>query len=261
MTTCGQCNAELRPGLGFCINCGAQVAQLPAYPAPPPQQQMATGPMPVMGYGPPPRDNTRVRLAIAAGVAAVVLVAAIVTTVFVIRDRNSTAVAGGPIGALPTQGAQVPLRGGPTETQEDSAAVAPPAASTPTDDSATSAEQALDNQVATDSTLLGTLEDTWVPQLSSKSVGLVADGITYGYPEIWSNYQSFKQQHPEALLLRSGDYSTFKNAGYYVVVIPYPSATGDDANAWCDSENIDADNCFAKLISHTAGSDGATTNR
>jgi hypothetical protein len=101
----------------------------------------------------------------------------------------------------------------------------------------------------------------WLPQLSSKRPGLEADGITYDYREILRDFRRTQTSHPDALLLYSGDYTSFKYGDFWITVVPYPSDDGASANSWCDSENIPADGCYAKLISHTVGYPNATLPR
>jgi hypothetical protein len=116
-------------------------------------------------------------------------------------------------------------------------------------------------QAAADSPQVEALAGQWVPQLSSKAVGTQDNGITYDNAAILAHYRQLKILQPSALLLSSADYSTFKNAGYWVIVLPLGYSSGPAANSWCDAAGIDADNCFAKLLSHTAGPQGATLNR
>ncbi|SEP52836.1 hypothetical protein [Amycolatopsis saalfeldensis] len=122
-------------------------------------------------------------------------------------------------------------------------------------------EAVLRAQAAADYPQVEALAGQWVPQLSSKAVGTQDNGITYDNAAILAHYRQLKVLRPTALLLSSADYSTFKNAGYWVIVLPQGYSSGTAANAWCDAAGIDADNCFAKLLSHTAGPQGATLNR
>ncbi|WP_328603206.1 hypothetical protein OG943_24290 [Amycolatopsis sp. NBC_00345] len=122
-------------------------------------------------------------------------------------------------------------------------------------------EAVLRAQAAADYPQVEELAGQWVPQLSSKAVGTQDDGITYGNAAILAHYRQLKSRQPSALLLSSGSYSTFKNAGYWVIVLPQGYTSGPAANSWCDAAGIDANNCFAKLLSHTSGPQGATLNR
>jgi hypothetical protein len=105
--------------------------------------------------------------------------------------------------------------------------------------------------------------ESWVPQVSSKYVGLVADGITYDEISILQNHRNLAERYsPDRVaLIYSSDYSTFKNPDFWVSIalVPYPTPEG--ANGWCDQMGIPPDHCFAKLISHTASHVGATLNR
>lgn len=124
-----------------------------------------------------------------------------------------------------------------------------------------SPQVALQQEVDRDRQQVETLVDYWMPQLSSKNVGLKADGITYGYGEILDHFNRLKARYPQVLLLRSDDYASFKANGYWVAMMPLKYANGTEANSWCDAQNIDLDNCFAKLLRHTGGTQGATLSR
>lgn len=124
-----------------------------------------------------------------------------------------------------------------------------------------SAEVALQQQVERDRLQVEALVDSWVPQLSAKAVGLEADGIVYGYDDILHHFKSLRARYPQALLLRSDDYVNYRLKGYWVTVMPIKFTSGASANSWCDSEGIDPDNCYAKLLLHTGGPDGTTLPR
>lgn len=104
------------------------------------------------------------------------------------------------------------------------------------------------------------LAERWVAQLSSKKLGLVANSISYGYPEILNDHLALRSTY-SAWLVWSGDWSTFGRGDFYVTVAPVSFSTPAEANAWCDRQAIDSDNCFAKRLSTVAGSVGSTVTR
>ena len=124
-----------------------------------------------------------------------------------------------------------------------------------------SAQVVLQRQVNADRQQVEPLVGYWVPQLSSKTVGTRADGIIYGHDEILSHFNGLKARYPGALLLRSNDYTSFDKSDYWVVVIPAKYGDGTKANSWCDTEGIDRDDCFAKLLRRVGGSQGTTLLR
>lgn len=168
---------------------------------------------------------------------------------------NIAALCGHPLGVSPTT---IPI------TPPTTTAPAPPTTTTTapngdvTDEA--SAQAALQRQVDTDRPSAEALVGQWVPQLSSKTYGLVANGITYDYLAIWQDFQSISQQHPGALLLWSSDYTSFMLADYYVTVLPIGYPSGGAAASWCTSNGLGANDCYAKLISHTAGPKGSSVN-
>lgn len=97
---------------------------------------------------------------------------------------------------------------------------------------------------------------TWVPQLSSKRVGLAADGIVYQEADIVRFHQAMLATRPSALLLRSEEYPSFATGGFYVTIEPVAFATGADALSWCVANGLGPDDCFARRIDVTGGSDG-----
>jgi hypothetical protein len=119
----------------------------------------------------------------------------------------------------------------------------------------------LNAQLAADRPAVEALVGWWVPQLSAKRPGLKAKGITYDHVEILRDFREIQARHPDALLLFSGEYSSFKYGDFWITVVPSPYGTGAAANTWCDGRHIPADDCYAKMISHTVGYDGATVLR
>ncbi|MEU5265672.1 hypothetical protein [Amycolatopsis sp. NPDC021455] len=124
-----------------------------------------------------------------------------------------------------------------------------------------SAQAMLRRQADADRARVDALADRWVPQLSSKNYGLVADGTTYGYGAIWADFTTTKQSFPAALLLWSGDYTSFARGDFWVTVENTPFATASAADGWCAAARLDADHCFAKLVSHTHSPQGSTSHR
>lgn len=105
------------------------------------------------------------------------------------------------------------------------------------------------------------LVGTWVPQLSSKRVGTVADGITYDSTSILGLYNELSGRHGPVLLLGSSDWPVFREGGYWVVVAAQPFATAEQANAWCSAQGLGADDCFAKRLAHSGSSANNTAPR
>ncbi|MCA1704377.1 MAG: zinc ribbon domain-containing protein [Actinobacteria bacterium] len=104
------------------------------------------------------------------------------------------------------------------------------------------------------------LAEAWVPQLSSKQWGLVVDGMTYRYTDILNDHLRLRSAY-DARLVWSSDWSSFGKDNFYVTVAPVPFTTPAAANAWCDTQGIDPENCFAKRLSAVAGPEGSTVSR
>ncbi|GAA2405846.1 hypothetical protein GCM10009856_13280 [Mycolicibacterium llatzerense] len=104
----------------------------------------------------------------------------------------------------------------------------------------------------------GQLADRWVPQLSSKRPGLVADGITWHNAETLREHLQLRLKYPEVRLLWSGDWSTFSASDFWVTIAGVTFPSSDGALDWCRSHNLDRDHCYAKLVSTTHPVDGTT---
>lgn len=100
------------------------------------------------------------------------------------------------------------------------------------------------------------LMDYWVPMLSSKQIG-VTDPVThifYGDDQSILGYHQELASQYRALLLWSGEYSTFTKGDFWVSVVPVAYGTAAEAEAWCVDHGINDSNfCNAKLLSHTHG--------
>ncbi len=104
----------------------------------------------------------------------------------------------------------------------------------------------------------GQLADRWVPQLSSKRPGLVAEGITWHNAETLREHLDLRLKYPEVRLLSSGDWSTFSAPDFWITIagVTFPDAGG--ALGWCRGHALDRDHCYAKLVSTTHPIDGST---
>jgi hypothetical protein len=109
-----------------------------------------------------------------------------------------------------------------------------------------------DQQVAGDTYIAELMVNWWIPQLSSN-------------PDSASAMTKFRalqgRGYGDIFMVDSADFSSFRNPGYYVILMPQVFLTSAEANAWCDAEGFAADDCLAKTLSHTAGPDGSTVER
>jgi hypothetical protein len=249
---CFHCGQPLRPEAAFCPWCGGAtgVPTEPVPPPPPPPWQHAPAPD-VPAAVPRRRAGWRapvlvIGLVVLLGIAGVVAV----------TSRHHTPAAA-PAGDVPV--AAGPSVAAPPVTGTGVLAPPPTTASRPVD--AASAKAALDDELAQDEDIAEQLVDQWVPQLSSKRPGLVADGVRYDYQRIWRNFQELRRRYPNVLLIWSGNYSDFRSSDFYVTVVAMPYADGQDANQWCADEQIAATDCYAKLLSHRVGPAGTALLR
>ena len=204
---------------------------------PPPAPEVPVAPV-------APRQGRKIA-AVVGAVAAVVAIVVVIAVVSVGEDGTPVASPGA--GQVAGTTSEVPVT---TTTTTDPV---------PADEG--SARQLLENQVADDRPHVEAVVGSWVPQLSSKQPGLVANGTTYDYRAIWADFTTLQARYPGALLLWSGDYNSFKLPDYWVTIAPEAFGTGEAANGWCDSAGIGKDNCFAKRITLTGGYEGNTLFR
>jgi len=99
------------------------------------------------------------------------------------------------------------------------------------------------------------LSGRWVTQLSSKKVGRQSNGETYDLPKILAHYQSLASRYSGVLLLKSDDYGSFDNTGFWVVIHSQSYGSGSAALNFCSTNRIGYDDCFAKFLSATPGKD------
>ncbi|MFD4443745.1 PQQ-binding-like beta-propeller repeat protein [Nocardia sp. NPDC058519] len=110
------------------------------------------------------------------------------------------------------------------------------------------------------------LADRWLPQLSSKQIGLVApdtDGriVTWSATEILNQHLRLRVKYPEVRLLWSDEWRTFDLRGWWVTIAGATFTEPGLANNWCDARNITIDECFAKLVSSNREPKGTTQYR
>jgi hypothetical protein len=134
----------------------------------------------------------------------------------------------------------------------------PPATVPPT---AVAPAAELQRQVQDDSTAVEALVGQWIPQLSAKQAGLVVNGRTFDDAAVLADFRASLARFPQARLLRSADYTSFRRPGFFVTVVGQPFATPEAANQWCAQQALGRDDCFAKRLSHTAGPEGNTLAR
>lgn len=129
------------------------------------------------------------------------------------------------------------------------------------DDSNLSDAEKLDQKVEEDKVVVDqNLIGKWVPQISSKKVGMEADGQVWDEDAIYKEHQELANEYgaSQVLLLKSEDYASYRQPGYYVTVIDSSYDNPDDALQWCSFHSLGADHCYAKQINTTGGPDGTT---
>jgi hypothetical protein len=114
----------------------------------------------------------------------------------------------------------------------------------------TAALQALAAQAAADDPVVRSqMATVWTPQLSSKFLGLEAEGMVWTAQDIWQHYRSLKVRYAQAVLIDSTRWPSYTaTQQFWVVGANTPFAQPEGALSWCAQEGWDGDNCFAKYI-------------
>ncbi|WP_433783317.1 hypothetical protein ACQPX6_25105 [Actinomycetospora sp. CA-101289] len=197
----------------------------------PPPMGPPMGPPPFMApplmAPPPPRRSGGARGAVIAAIV-VLAVLAVVGTVLVVRGPWWEE-------ATPTP-----------EVAAPSSAPTSPSRTLPAEPSA-----ALQTQRGSDAGVAESMVGSWAPQLSAKKEGLVVDGQTYDAAAILADHLRLRGEYPDAVLVWSGDYTSFRSTDFWITIVNRPFATPEAANAWCDSAGIGPDDCYAKRLSHS----------
>lgn len=92
------------------------------------------------------------------------------------------------------------------------------------------------------------LDGEWVVQLSSKKDGLEADGYTWTNSDIVEHYGELHEMYPEAVLLWSGDWSSYDSSDFWVIVLSTTYSDSDSALDFCNQEGFGEDDCMAKQL-------------
>lgn len=102
------------------------------------------------------------------------------------------------------------------------------------------------------------LSGGWVTQLSSKNVGLEAEGQTWDEAAILEDFENYKSRYPNAILLWSGDWSTYEGNNFWVVVLGESYSDPEEALGVCRSDGLDRNSCAAKWLSETDPPENST---
>mgnify|MGYP001023062578 FL=1 len=109
--------------------------------------------------------------------------------------------------------------------------------------------------------VMNSLRGKWTPQLSSKQVGLVADGQTWTKRAILAEYLRTQQANPKAVIIDTSQWPVYDVGGWWVTLSGELYDDADQANAWCDAQGYDSDHCLAKRIESNGTSQGTTKLR
>jgi len=235
-STCPTCERHIGADQRFCTSCGATLIPSPrsteAWPYADPTPSLAPS-YPPSGSLPRPWPELEPRRRTHPGVwvvCAVLLLVAVVLGVIVATTSD-------------------PVPPSPVSPPTPTTAYNPPVETAPQ-----SSEQALAGLARDDAGTAESTVGTWLPQLSAKQEGLVADGQVWDSAGILREHEQLRARYSGAFLVWSGDYVSFSGLDFWVTLVNRPFSTADQAIAWCSTNGFDSDHCYAKRLSHTGGS-------
>ena len=109
--------------------------------------------------------------------------------------------------------------------------------------------------------VMNSMRGKWTPQLSSKQVGLVAEGQTWTNRSILAEFLKTRQANPKAVIIDTSQWPVYDVGGWWVTLSGELYDDADQANAWCDAQGYDSDHCLAKRIESNGTSQGTTKTR
>lgn len=261
---CPSCGNTVREGSQFCPSCGGRVAVSP------PSRADSHIALPPLSPAPPvvaiaggkssPGGLLKDRRVLASvGIAAAALVAVLAVVLSPGSDGSDDAVATTTSAAAGGDRALSPATTAPAvATTLPGEASSEPASPV---DREEEARQELERLVAADEARVDSqMLDRWIPQVSSKQVGLEADGIVYDYAAILDHFTMLEASLGDLMIIDSADYPSFELQGWYVGLAAESFGSSDGALGWCASHGMaDRNLCFAKLVSRTTPYNPATT--
>ena len=109
--------------------------------------------------------------------------------------------------------------------------------------------------------VMNSMRGKWTPQLSSKQVGLVAEGQTWTNRSILAEFLKTRQANPKAVIIDTSQWPVYDVGGWWVTLSGELYDDADQANSWCDAQGYDSDHCLAKRIESNGSPQGTTKTR
>ncbi|MDV6244774.1 hypothetical protein [Rhodococcus opacus] len=126
-------------------------------------------------------------------------------------------------------------------------------------DAESAAIEGLKAQADADAALVSSaVADRWIPQISSKRVGLVADGLTWTNADILREHMQLRTRFSQAVLTWSGSWSTYSSPDFWVTSVGVAFPDSRSALDWCVANEFDRDHCYAHIISNSRGPQGTS---
>jgi hypothetical protein len=102
------------------------------------------------------------------------------------------------------------------------------------------------------------LAEAWVAQLATQPAA-ASTSDDAALSAVLAGHRALQRRNPNVLLLWSDDWNYTERS--WITVLNQRFATAEEANAWCDSQDLAPRQCFAKRLSHTGSTDGSVKYR
>ncbi|GAB2659652.1 hypothetical protein GCM10027169_23360 [Gordonia jinhuaensis] len=117
------------------------------------------------------------------------------------------------------------------------------------------AARSLDVQADADRSRL--VADHWFAELSTRRAGETSPQGRWDHLDILDETVEDMQRYPDIAVVHSRDWSVFDDADRWITLSARPFDSAHDALDWCRNHHLDADRCWAQLLSHRAPPQGS----
>jgi serine/threonine-protein kinase len=118
---------------------------------------------------------------------------------------------------------------------------------------------ALEQVRARDASMVETLAESWVAQLSARPAESSTTDRTATNAAVLAGYDTLRRQYPGAVLLKSTDWNY--DGHFWITVVHERFSSAEEANDWCDTHHFAPQDCFAKKLSHSGVVEGSAKYR
>jgi hypothetical protein len=118
---------------------------------------------------------------------------------------------------------------------------------------------ALEQVRARDASVVETLAESWVAQLSARPAESSPTDRTATDAAVLAGHEALRRQYPGAVLLKSTDWNY--DGRFWITVVRERFSSAEEANDWCGTHHFAPQDCFAKKLSHSGVVEGSAKYR